>query len=92
MEWEAVTLAPAERLLAAAGQGGGSAPPEALAALKHLEGKMTATWLIEGVRPNGGAHEGLVALGWVEHSFLFVSLRACVSRVSALNLSLIVIP
>ncbi|CAN0391152.1 unnamed protein product, partial [Laminaria digitata] len=52
LEWEAVTLAPAERLLAASEQGGGSAPPEALAALKHLEGKMTGTWLIEGGAPS----------------------------------------
>lgn len=79
LEWEAVTLAPAERLLAAAEQGGGAAPPEALAALKHLEGKMTGMWLIEGVRLNGGAYEGLVALGWVAHSLtLSPSVPACV--------------
>lgn len=59
LEWEAVTLAPAERLLAAAEQGDGSAQPEALAALKHLEGKITGTWLIEGVRPNSGGYEAL---------------------------------
>lgn len=62
LEWEAVTLAPAERLLAAAKQAGGSTPPEGLAALKHLEGKITEMWLVDGVRTNGGACQGLVAL------------------------------
>lgn len=49
LDWEAVTLAPAERLLAASSEAGGSVPTEALEALKHLEEKLTETWLLEGV-------------------------------------------
>lgn len=50
LDWETGTLAPAERALAASKEAGGSVPIEALAALKHLEDKLTGTWLLEGVR------------------------------------------
>lgn len=50
LDWEAATLAPAERLLAASKEEGGPVPNEALEALKHLEEKLTGTWLLEGVR------------------------------------------
>ena len=49
LDWEAVTLAPAERLLAASKEAGGSVPTETLEALKHLEQELTGTWLLEGV-------------------------------------------
>lgn len=45
--WEAATLAPAERMLAASEEMGGSTPSETLAALKHLEEKLTGPWLIK---------------------------------------------
>lgn len=49
LDWEAVNLAPAERLLAASKEAGGSVPTETLEALKHLEENLTARWLLEGV-------------------------------------------
>lgn len=49
LDWEAMTLAPAERLLATSKEAGGSAPAETLAALKHLEEKLTGKWLLDGV-------------------------------------------
>lgn len=49
LDWEAVTLAPAERLLASSKEAGGSVPTETLEALKHLEQKLTGSWLLEGV-------------------------------------------
>ena len=53
LDWEAVTLAPAERLLAASREAGGPVPEETLAALKHLEDKLAGAWLLEGVRRRG---------------------------------------
>lgn len=50
LDWETGTLAPAERALAASKEAGVSVPTEALAVLKHLEDKLTGTWLLEGVR------------------------------------------
>lgn len=76
LEWEAVTLAPAERQLAAAHQAGGSAPREGLAALKHLEGKITEMWLVDGVRFNGGICQALVELAWMKRSTPFKHLYA----------------
>lgn len=49
LEWEAVTLAPVERKLASNASCSGSSPPEALAALLHLENRLTGKWLLEGV-------------------------------------------
>lgn len=49
LDWEAVTFAPAERLLAASKEAGGAVPTETLAALKHLEERLTGTWLLVGV-------------------------------------------
>lgn len=49
LHWEAVTLAPAERLLAESKAAGGSLPTETLEAMTHLEEKLTGTWLLEGV-------------------------------------------
>lgn len=56
LDWEAVTLAPAERLLAASKEAGGPVPKEPLAALEHLEEKLIGTWLLEGVRRRAVSH------------------------------------
>ncbi|CAM9393416.1 unnamed protein product [Ectocarpus fasciculatus] len=52
LDWETGALAPAERALAASQKAGGSVPTEALAALKHLEDRLTGTWLLEGDEPS----------------------------------------
>ncbi|CAB1103032.1 unnamed protein product [Ectocarpus sp. CCAP 1310/34] len=52
LDWETGTLAPAQKALAASKEAGGSVPTEALAALKHLEDKLTGTWLLEGDEPS----------------------------------------
>lgn len=49
LDWEAMTLAPAESLLAASLQAGGPVPAETLAALEHLEKKLTGKWLLRSV-------------------------------------------
>ncbi|CAM9949316.1 unnamed protein product, partial [Hapterophycus canaliculatus] len=52
LDWEAVTLAPSERLLAASLRAGGPVPAETLDALEHVENKLTGTWLVQSDAPS----------------------------------------
>lgn len=60
VEWEAATLAPAERALAASKKADGAAPAEIVAALGYLDEKLTGTWLIEGVRQHRASYRRML--------------------------------
>eukprot|EP00752_Nemacystus_decipiens_P016540 g14783.t1 len=88
LDWEAMTLAPAERLLAASKEAGGSVPTETVEAMKHLEQKLSGTWLLEGDSPSLAdivvgltAKAVAVSLGEDEAAFSFVKVKSYVQRV-----------
>ncbi|CAN0385338.1 unnamed protein product [Pylaiella littoralis] len=92
LDWEVATLAPAERLLAAAKEAGGSVPAETVAALKHLEEKLTGKWLLDGDAPSladivvGVTVKAVMeSLGGGEEASAFVKVQAYAQRVGEID-------